>query len=73
MNKAPELAEQKEMEEYRHSINLMLEYYGKRFSPQDTARLVAILSKADVLGLVKYAYEQGSTKAVTGAEKLCVA
>ena len=48
-----------DLKEYRHSINLMLEYYSKQFPGQDMARLVAILSKADVLGLVKFAFDKG--------------
>lgn len=42
----------------RDAINLMLDYYG-RFPAQDTAHIVVLLSKADVIGLVQYAYKQG--------------
>jgi len=37
----------------------MLEYYGQKFEAQDTARLVALLAKADVVGLVQWVFEQG--------------
>ena len=43
----------------KDSISLMLEYYGQKFEPKDTACLVALLSKADVIGLVQFVFEQG--------------
>jgi len=43
----------------RDAISLMLEYYGQKFEAQDTARLVTLLSKADVVGLVQFVFEAG--------------
>ena len=45
----------------RDAIDLMLKYYGKKFTAHDTALLVSALSKVEVVGLVKYAYEQGNS------------
>jgi len=45
----------------RDAISLMLEYYGQKFEAQDTARLVALLAKADVVGLAQYVFEAGVT------------
>ena len=42
----------------RDAISLMLEYYGQKFQAKDTARLVALLSKVDIVGLVQYVFER---------------
>ena len=56
----PELIEVSGQSQYitdRDALDLMLKYYGQKFTAHDTARIVSSLSRADVIGLVKYAYE----------------
>ena len=43
----------------RDAISLMLEYYGQKFEPKDTALLVEVLSKLDIIGLVQWVFEAG--------------
>ncbi len=43
----------------RDAIHLMFEYYVKKFEPKDIVRLVALLSKADAVGLVQFVFEAG--------------
>ena len=43
----------------RDAISLMLEYYGQTLPAKDTARMVALISKADTVRLVQFAFEQG--------------
>ena len=41
------------------AIRLAVEYYSKKFRPEDAVRIVALLSKVDVAGLIQFAFEQG--------------
>jgi len=48
---SPEINEQ-------DAIRLAVEYYEKRFPFKDAVRIVAILSKIDIAGLIIYAFNQ---------------
>ena len=38
------------------AVRIASEYYGRRFSEEDTLRLLCILIKVDVFGLIAYVY-----------------
>ena len=43
----------------KDALRIAREYYGKTFTQADAVRIVAILIKVGIAGLIQYAYEEG--------------